>query len=230
MHKYSWLIQFPKLYAFLFSRQKFINHEKLLYLNTIKKGDVVFDIGANIGYFTMLFSKLCGKCGEVHSFEPIPATFHKLLYSVESFGNVRTINKAVGDYIGLVDMHYNPNESEKASLIKPMNFEFEKVQVPLISLDTYFKKNDLECLDFVKCDVEGFEFNALKGFEKTLMKYKPKLSIEVTITGNERAIFFDFLQDLGYKLFKKIESGFPEVDPNDLSNLDKDFFYLYATC
>ena len=79
-------------------------------------------------------------------------------------------------------------------------------------------------------DILSNEFNALKGFEKTLMKYKPKLSIEVTITGNERAIFFDFLQDLGYKLFKKIESGFPEVDPNDLSNLDKDFFYLYATC
>ncbi len=63
MHKYSWLLKFPKIYSFIFQRQKFINYEKLLYLKKINKGDVVFDIGANIGYFTVLFSKLCGKNG-----------------------------------------------------------------------------------------------------------------------------------------------------------------------
>ena len=83
MHKYSWLIKFPKIYNFLFRKQKFINYEKLLYLQHIKKGDVVFDVGANIGYYTVLFSKITRENGEIHAFEPVPPTFQKLLNSVK---------------------------------------------------------------------------------------------------------------------------------------------------
>ena len=229
MHKYSWLIKFPKVYTFLFLKQKFINYEKLLYLQNIKKGDVVFDIGANIGYFTVLFSKICGQKGEIHAFEPVPPTFKKLFNSAKYFRNVRTINKAVGDYNGLVDIHYNFNDSEKASLIKPKKSKFETIKIPMLLLDSYFSKQNLKRINFVKCDVEGLEYEALKGFEQTLLQYKPKLSIEVTITSEKRTKFFRFLQELGYKRFHKIQFGFPEFDPNDLSKQDKDFFYLYAS-
>ena len=230
MHRYSWLIKFPKFYTFLFLKQKFINYEKLLYLENIKKGDVVFDIGANIGYFTVLFSKICGTKGEIHAFEPVPPTFQKLFNSAKYFSNVRTINKAVGDYNGLVDIHYNPNDSEKASLIRPNKSRFETIKIPILSLDSYFSEQNLNKINFVKCDVEGLEYEALKGFEQTLLQHKPKLSIEVTITSEKRTSFFRFLQELGYKRFHKIQVGFPEFDPNELSNQDKDFFYIYATC
>ena len=229
MHKYSWLINIPKLYTFIFQRQKLINYEKLLYLKKINKGDVVFDIGANIGYFTVLFSKLCGKNGEIHSFEPVPSTFQKLLQSIESFDNVITSNKAAGDSIGLVDIYYNLNDFEKASLIKSDKLCVEKVKVPIITLDSYFNKSKLDRLDFVKCDVESYEFHAIKGFKNTLLKYKPKLSIEVTISNEERSSFFGLLQDIGYKNFYKIQKDFPTIDTNNLGNLDTDFFYLYAT-
>ena len=52
--------------------------EKRLYLSLIREGDVVFDLGANLGYFTLLFSDLVGRGGEVHAFEPVPPTFARL--------------------------------------------------------------------------------------------------------------------------------------------------------
>lgn len=229
MHRHSWLIKYHKLYTFLFLKQKFINYEKLLYLQHIKKGDVVFDVGANIGYYTVLFSIITRKNGEIHAFEPVPPTFQKLLDSVKYFRNVQTINKAVGDYNGLVDVHYNLNDSEKASLIAPKEGTFETTKIPILTLDSYFIEQNLNKINFVKCDVEGLEYEVLKGFEKTLFKYKPKLSIEVTISSEKRTNLFNFLQQVGYKRFHKIEVDFPEFDPNDLSNQDQDFFYLYAS-
>ena len=49
--------------------------EKRVYLALVREGDVVFDIGANLGHFTLLFSDLVGRRGEVHAFEPVPPTF-----------------------------------------------------------------------------------------------------------------------------------------------------------
>ena len=190
---------------------------------------MVFDIGANIGYFTVLFSKICGTKGEIHSFEPIPATFQKLLRSTECFDNVITNNMAAGDSVRLVDMYYNQNDCEKASLIISEEPCVEKVKVPVIALDSYFSESKLERLDFVKCDVEGFEYHAINGFKNTLIQYKPKLSIEVTISNEERARFFELLREIGYKNFNKILKGFPKIDINDLANSDEDYFYLYAS-
>jgi FkbM family methyltransferase len=229
MHRYSWLIKYPELYAYLLSWQKCINYEKLLYLKKIKKDDVVFDIGANVGYFTTLFSKLCGVNGKIHSFEPVPSTFQKLLDSTKCLMNVIANNKAVGNSNELVDIYYNQNDCEKATLLKPDETYLEKAKIHLITLDSYFYKNKLKRLDFVKCDVESFEFHAINGFRNTLLKHKPKLSIEVTISNEERSRLFELLLGLGYKNFKKIQKGFPVIDVNNIANLDKDFFYLYAT-
>ena len=138
-------------------------------------------------------------------------------------------NNAAGDSIGLVDMYYNQNDCEKASLIMSDKHCVEKVEVPVITLDSYFDESKLERLDFVKCDVEGFEYHAINGFKNTLIQYKPKLSIEVTISNEERSRFFELLRELGYKNFNKILKGFPKIDINDLSNSEEDYFYLYAS-
>ena len=77
MHNY-FLAKKPLFYKILSKlRQKF-NYEKLLYLNEIKNGNIVLDIGANKGYYTSLFSTLVGKHGAVHSFEPVPETYKEL--------------------------------------------------------------------------------------------------------------------------------------------------------
>ena len=108
---------------------------------------MVFDIGANIGYFHSSFSKLCGKMAKFTLLNQY-LNFSKLLQSIESFDNVITTNKAVGDSIGLVNIYYNQNDSEKASLINPDEPYVEKIKIPIITL-TPIDENKLERLDLL---------------------------------------------------------------------------------
>ena len=68
---------------------------KNFHLKSIKKGNIIFDIGANVGTFTELFSILCGSKGEVHCFEPITETYEALLRRTENLKNVHQNNVAL---------------------------------------------------------------------------------------------------------------------------------------
>ena len=183
MIKYSWLLRFPSVYAWLSSKRCSVNYEKLLYLRSIQKGDVIFDIGANIGYYSLLFSKLCGKNGFVHSFEPVPETY-QLLVRTRKLKNAKANNLAAGDSDETLNMSYDPEiaKRRRLSLTLPPRVQLE---VKVLPLDTYAEKIKLEKLNFIKCD-GGFELKALKGTKHTLAKHLPRLSIEITLDDETR--------------------------------------------
>ena len=164
MQKFKWLLSYPKLYAWIASKRKLVNYEKILYLNSINKGDITFDIGANIGSFTQLFSILCGSKGEVHCFEPIPETYQILSEKIKNLKNVISNNLAAGDANMQMVMNYDINDSEKASLVET-NTNKKSCKVKLIRLDDYMSEMNLKRLDFIKCDVEGYELQTLKGMK-----------------------------------------------------------------
>ena len=229
MNKYSWLLRFPALYAWLSSKRRSVNYEKLLYLRSIRKGDVIFDIGANIGYYSILFSKLCGKNGFVHCFEPVPETFQLLLQTMGNCENAKINNIAAGDSEDKLEMSYDPEDSEKASLIVDPTSSNSTRIVKVLPLDEYAKEIKLDRLNFLKCDVEGFELRTLKGMVNTLANHLPQLSLEITLAQEERLELVDLLKDLGYDLFQKIEKGFPSYEPNQEMKEQGDYFYLHAT-
>ena len=204
-----------------------VNYEKVLYLLSIGKGDVVFDIGANLGYYTFLFSKLAGSEGRIHCFEPVPITYEKLLQNIRSCENVRPNNVAVGAKRIKSEICYDSHDLEKASLLAPPHETESSATVEIIPLDTYIDEADLHRLDFVKCDVEGYELHALRGMEQTLRRFHPELSLEVTLPLNERKALLSFLQDIGYDTFRKVEKGFPVYELNRENRLE-DYFYLHA--
>ena len=227
MPKFKWLLTFPSLYALLASKRKHVNYEKLLYLKSIKKGNVIFDIGANVGTFTELFSVLCGNKGEVHCFEPVPKTYETLLRRTNHLRNVLHNNVAAGDKNSRMAMSFDSSDSEKASL--SLTICTEKCEVEVMRLDDYVSKMNFKRIDFVKCDVEGYEFHALKGMKHTLEHFLPRISLEVTVSHQKRIEIIDLLKSLGYDSFKKIESGFPEYNLTK-DNLEVgDYFYLYAS-
>jgi FkbM family methyltransferase len=229
VNKYSWLLRFPNLYAWLSTRRNLVNYEKLLYLRAIRKGDVVFDIGANIGYYSILFSKLCGKNGFVHCFEPVPETFKLLLQALGNSENTKLNNLAAGNSEDTLEMSYDPEDSEKASLIfAPTSTSLTRI-VKVLPLDAYAEEIKLDQLDFLKCDVEGFELKTLKGMVNTLSKYLPQLSLEITLAHEQRQELIELLMSLGYDSFRKIEKGFPNYDPTQDMKEQGDYFYLHAT-
>jgi len=221
---------YPKLFAKLISLRKQPNFEKILYLKSINKGDVVFDVGANSGYFTTLFAKLVSSCGEVHAFEPVPETYSLLLKNtLNKMPNIRPNNLAVGENRGNAVISYNLNDSEKASLVHSFDSKAKHAEVLVISLDDYVQENNIRKIDFVKCDVEGFELNALKGMKKTLAMHRPQISIEVTLKDQEKLELINLLESLGYNTFRKIEKDFPHYEPKKKTEQQEDYFYLHAT-
>jgi hypothetical protein len=98
------------------------------------------------------------------------------------------------------------------------------------TIDEYVSEKGLTEVNFIKCDVEGFELEVLLGACKSLSKFKPAISMEMTLCENETKQSIQLLKKAGYKKFLKVEKGFPCFELQN-HNFDlKDYFYLYATC
>ena len=229
MRQLKWPLKFPHLYAYLLSKKRIINYEKQIYLHEIKKGNTVFDIGANVGNYSILFSYLCGRRGFVHCFEPVIENYQSLLLSLSGTKNTKANNIAAGDEDTVMDISYDPSDCEKSSLLNVKDSISSVQSVQVQALDNYCGTLGLRKLDFVKCDVEGYEFKALKGMENTLRLHLPKISVEITMPKYERTEFIGFLMELGYNSFQKIEKGYPKYDIKLDHEPDDSYFYLYAT-
>ena len=205
------------------------NYEKSLYFSKVKKGFSVLDLGANQGYFSSIFAQLVGPNGSVHCFEPIPENIKILKEKIKDFQFVKVNQLAVGNQQEKVHMLYSTDELEKASLVeKPSSNDLKTINVEVTTIDQYLENNHLENLDFIKCDVEGYELNAIEGMQSTVQNHKPQLSIEISIPIKQRKILFNLLISFGYDLFRKIEKGFPSFDPS-MEIPDDHYFYLHAT-
>ena len=168
------------------------------------------DVGAHIGYFSMLASFLVGPKGKVHSFEVTPRTFETLKENVSHLGNVKANLKAVWSKSQVITFRdygvfYAPCNSYTDAKISPnilKNLTPTLWKAKTISIDEYCRINKVKP-DFVKIDVESAEFQVLRGMVNTIKKYKPIISIEVgdispsNIKGSRANI--EFLEKLGYK-------------------------------
>lgn len=179
-------------------------------LKYLKPGMTFLDVGAHIGYFSMLASFLVGPKGKVHSFELTPRTYEMLKANVSELGNVQANLQAVWSKEETITFRdYGPfyapcnsfTEGKIApKILKRLTPKFWKAKT--ISLDKYCEINKVKP-DFVKIDVESAEYEVLQGMMKIIKKYKPVISIEVgdkdlaNVKGSRANI--ELLQDLGYK-------------------------------
>lgn len=154
-----------------------------LFKEVVKEGDVVVDLGANIGYFTLLAAKLVGKSGKVYSFEPEPKNYNYLLKNIElnGYGNITAVQKSVSNGYARVKLyicpydtgHHTINQTEGITAYNP-DFKYNKInfiEVETIALDDFFKGMS-HSIDVIKMDVEGAEPLALSGMDKVIKKNK----------------------------------------------------------
>ena len=150
-------------------------HEKTttkLVMNEIKNGDIVLDIGAHIGYYTLIFAKLVGKDGKVYAFEPEPNNFALLKknIAINGYENVVLINKAVSNKTGktnlfLAEEHSGDHRIYESDVIKGR----KSLEIETIKLDDYFQDFEKN-IDFIKMDIQGAEPLALEGINNSLKK------------------------------------------------------------
>jgi len=175
-----------KLYFISFSlgllkNNKLYNYPYFL-KNVIKKGDVIIDIGANLGYLTTLFSKLVGNTGKVYAVEPVKPILEVLKKNTQKLNNVEILPFALGEenksiQLGNNTIHRNGFMASGSHTI--INKE-TKVDV---RFNAEMKKGSevfmqLEKLDFIKCDIEGYEVIVLQELESIILKHRPILLVE----------------------------------------------------
>ncbi len=180
----------------------------------LQHGMIFFDIGANLGQYTLLASRQVGPKGQVHSFEPNGRMFAELRYNVElnGFSGICTLNNmAVSDKEGTAKLSlYKPGDEVYGSLGHHKREEgallgYEEVKT--IRLDGYIKETGVSRIDLIKMDIEGAELPALKGAAGLLSRDNaPAIVFEMadinTIGFGYHAIeIWDYLNLFGYQIY-----------------------------
>lgn len=154
----------------LATREVYEPLETGLLLRYVVPGTLVVDIGANIGYYTLLAARATGPGGQVIAFEPEPANRHLLSTNIalNGYGNVEVRAEAVSDREGEARLFLNDVNRGDHRLIDPGDGR-PSVRVKTVTLDTALK-NVQAGRAFVKMDVQGHEWNAFQGMRETLAR------------------------------------------------------------
>lgn len=178
----------------------------------LKPGMTLLDVGANIGYFTLLGSRLVGDKGRVISVEANVENYKLLMLSrlINGFNNIEAYPLAVTDHAGAIHYYHSTGSDGVAFRLDTSNDDFfeNAVVVPAVTIDSLIPENTK--VDVIKIDIEGGEIFALKGAERLIRRNRPRIISEFSVGmpkrhyGIEAREFLDYMQGLGYS-FSMIE-------------------------
>ena len=147
-----------------------------LFKQELKKDDIFLDIGANIGQHSLYASFFCK---HVYSFEPIKRIYDQFSSSIleNDIFNISVYNYALGREKESIPIWSSASNMGASSILYSKNKKLEQY-VKVVKLDDIYSKAGIERVDFMKIDVEGYEWNVLVGAEEIIKKYRPKILLE----------------------------------------------------
>ncbi len=182
-----------------------------------KKKILLFDCGANFGFYSLFVSSM-SKSNKIYSFEASPSTYldFKRNITLNNYNNIRSFNLAISDKTGLeIELVESKNDWE--SSISNTNFEItNKIKIKTKILDDFVEEN-LECFsDFItiiKLDIEGHEMYALNGASRFIKKFSPLIIIEFSkfISDRDYKIMENFILENNYVIY---DSKYNKIDLN----------------
>lgn len=183
-------------------------YETTLIESQVKPGDVVLDIGANIGYYTLIFARLVGDKGRVYAFEPDPTNFRLLKKNVRANGyqNVIFVNKAVAEASGPLSLYLCPDNKGDHRIFASED-DRDAISIQATTLDEHFADYQGK-IDFIKMDIQGSEGRAVRGMQQVLRRHHDvKIITEFWPAGLRRSGIEakEYLADLerqGFGLFR----------------------------
>ncbi|HMO61355.1 MAG TPA: FkbM family methyltransferase [Ferruginibacter sp.] len=178
--------------------------------SSCKEGAVVLDIGAHIGLFSAIAAKVTGNIGKVFAFEPAPKTLPVLhqtirINSLEKV--VEPINDAMGSSSGSITFYASDEEADNSnSLISyKEDRKLNGVEVNINTIDNFVASRKLCHVDFIKIDVEGAEYDTLRGGMAVLKKFRPAFILAIhpepiAKKGDRLQDIYDLLTALNYNI------------------------------
>ncbi|MBI4649103.1 MAG: FkbM family methyltransferase, partial [Bacteroidia bacterium] len=197
----------------------------------IKSGFTCIDIGANVGYYSVMLSKLTGQYGKVLAVEPISLFIEIWEKNVRlsGFNNLQMFPFALGGENKTVQMGIPVvNGIIRHGMT---TFVTTGVQQFAKKFDVEMKKTDelfagLERLDFIKCDVEGFESEVFGNMKNLISKFKPVIQSELTGTKNRESVIC-LLKNYGYSVNILGNNGkLIEINEKKIETTEKDFYFV----
>lgn len=188
-------------------------------------GCCFYDVGANIGVYTLWASKLVGVTGEVHAFEPVPRTTRLLrdIVAHNRAANVTVVAAAAADHDGTLVLSSPRGASGLSSaVVTKVGYETDTVEAPAVTLDSYAA--GARPPDLVKIDVEGFEPAVFAGMSRLLAEQAPLVVFEaddghfagagapVQAIAAELAIHGYELWNLGRRGLEPVRPGRPHTE------------------
>ena len=207
-----------------------------IFKRVVEEGHTVVDIGANIGYFTLLSARLVGKEGKVYAFEPEPRNYNMVLKNIalNGYENVVPTQKAVSNTTETVRLYLSPTDvgahtireyHDKSQFDEKESGEF--VEVEAVTLDEFFggKKHPI---DVIKMDMEGAEMLALLGMDgiikengnlKMFIEFYPSAIREMGCSPRE--FVHKLLEDYGFSIVAIDELRTPKNQYLKINNIDE---------
>jgi FkbM family methyltransferase len=197
-----------------------------LFRKLIAPGDVVFDVGANIGHHSVVFSKQVGAGGAVYSFEPQQYVYNVLCANLmlNDCRNVSPQRLALGerpDTLPMFPVSYDREDNFAAKGISTLHPQATAEWVRVETVDRFIEREGIRRIDFMKIDAQTFELFVLRGAQKTLEVHRPSLFVEVSPDWLKRENDCDYkdiyrlLDAAGYAVFDEElrPAGIREPDP-----------------
>ena len=186
------------------------------FLRLVRPGWVVFDVGAHLGYYTLLASRLVGPTGHVHAFEPTPTTHDLLARNTRDRQNVRLVDRAAWSHATTLSFQdFGASSSAFNSAFPPRSTALTTKQprihlVQAVSLDDYCAETGV-VPDLVKIDAESAESQVLAGMSRLMTESAPFITVEVgdevsTGTPSSRELL-DSVVQRGYTPVRATEEG-----------------------
>lgn len=193
----------------------------------VKPGMRILEVGANIGYYAVLETKLAGENGYLYAFEPSPFNFNLLKRNIElnEIKNAEIYQKAAGAE-NERSKFFVANKSNLSSFIKRDDMDMyhngKIIDVEIIKLDDYLKDKEV---DFIRMDVEGYEKEILKGLEMTMQTKHPKhffIEIHSDLLHKKSSSakeVLNYLNKFGYEVIKSFYRGKSEIFADNTEKL-----------
>lgn len=183
----------------------------------LKVGDVVLDVGANIGYMSLFFGQCVGTNGKIYAFEPEHQNHQALLANIalNNAHNIIAQRQAATDVEKALKLYLAQDNFGAHSTVfndETLTEAYEEIQG--IPLDTFIQKNQLDKIALVKIDVEGAEYEVLQGMKQILKQQRPILIIELNdALQRKRGLSFASISEeltieYDYQAFSTTEAGY----------------------
>lgn len=203
-------------------------------LNLLEKDSITFDVGANLGWYTLNILKDV-ETRKVYCFEPIKETYEKLDENLKlnGMGNYEVYNCGLYKKNEVLEFFYDVVASGASSMADLRELDTtKKVTCKVIRLDDFVKENKINRIDFIKCDVEGSELFVYEGGIESIKKFKPIIFSEMLRKWSAKFNYhpndiIELLEGIGYECYVIDNDKLKSFDRVDENTVETNYFFLH---